>query len=60
MKALSVTLSYLIYDMVCCLFDENPKMDNLIHHVVSIVGIGAGLAYEMVTFDTCVDALNCR
>ncbi|KAG6475102.1 TLC domain-containing protein 5-like [Zingiber officinale] len=47
MKALSVTLSYLIYDMVCCLFDENPKMDNLIHHVVSIVGIGAGLAYEM-------------
>ncbi|KAG6500316.1 TLC domain-containing protein 5-like [Zingiber officinale] len=47
MKALAVTLSYLIYDLVCCLFDRNPKTDNSIHHVVSIVGIGAGLAYEM-------------
>ncbi|KAK1422258.1 hypothetical protein QVD17_25242 [Tagetes erecta] len=46
MKALGVTLAYLIYDLVCCLFDKNIKIDNSVHHLVSIVGIGAGLAYE--------------
>ncbi|WOL02954.1 hypothetical protein Cni_G11673 [Canna indica] len=48
MKALAVTLSYLIYDLICCCFDDkNPKLDNSIHHLVSIVGIVAGLAYRM-------------
>lgn len=46
MRALAVTLAYLIYDLICCLFDTNIKIDNLVHHLVSIVGIGAGLAYE--------------
>ncbi|XP_059296738.1 uncharacterized protein LOC132049816 [Lycium ferocissimum] len=46
MKALAVTVAYLIYDFVCCLFDKQVKIDNLIHHVVSGVGLGAGLAYE--------------
>lgn len=46
MRALGVTLAYLIYDLVCCLFDKNIKIDNSVHHLVSIVGIGAGLAYE--------------
>ncbi|XP_071711816.1 uncharacterized protein [Rutidosis leptorrhynchoides] len=46
MRALGVTLSYLIYDLICCLFDKNIKLDNSVHHLVSIVGIGAGLAYE--------------
>ncbi|KAI7731291.1 hypothetical protein M8C21_002567 [Ambrosia artemisiifolia] len=46
MKALGVTLAYLIYDLICCLFDKNVKIDNSVHHLVSIVGIGAGLAYE--------------
>ncbi|KAJ9567471.1 hypothetical protein OSB04_003437 [Centaurea solstitialis] len=46
MRALAVTLAYLIYDLVCCLFDANIKIDNSVHHLVSIVGIGAGLAYE--------------
>ncbi|XP_024970904.1 transmembrane protein 136-like isoform X2 [Cynara cardunculus var. scolymus] len=46
MRALAVTLAYLIYDLVCCLFDTNIKIDNAVHHLVSIVGIGAGLAYE--------------
>ncbi|KAL4584265.1 hypothetical protein LXL04_008861 [Taraxacum kok-saghyz] len=46
MRALAVTLGYLIYDLVCCLFDDkNIKIDNSVHHLVSIVGIGAGLAY---------------
>ncbi|URE46323.1 Protein LATERAL ORGAN [Musa troglodytarum] len=47
MKALAVTLSYLIYDLICCLFDKIPRMDNSVHHIVGIVGITAGLAYGM-------------
>ncbi|PQQ03858.1 transmembrane protein 136 [Prunus yedoensis var. nudiflora] len=46
MKALAVSLSYLIYDLVCCLFDKKFNIDNCVHHLVSIVGIGAGLAYQ--------------
>ncbi|GMY28357.1 transmembrane protein 136-like [Fagus crenata] len=46
METLAVTLSYMIYDLVCCLFDKRVKLDNAIHHLVSIVGIGASLAYK--------------
>lgn len=48
MQVLAVSLSYLIYDLVCCLFDGRVNMDNTIHHLVSIVGIGAGLYYQKV------------
>ncbi|XVF73811.1 hypothetical protein PTKIN_Ptkin13bG0011400 [Pterospermum kingtungense] len=47
-QALAVTVSYLIYDLICCLFDERVNLDNAVHHLVSIVGIGAGLAYQKV------------
>ncbi|KAK9271219.1 hypothetical protein L1049_026809 [Liquidambar formosana] len=47
MQTLAVSLAYLIYDLMCCLFDKRVNIDNSIHHIVSIVGIGAGLAYEM-------------
>ncbi|KAF5455864.1 hypothetical protein F2P56_025398 [Juglans regia] len=46
MQALAVSLSYMIYDLICCLFEKRVSLDNSIHHLVSIVGIGAGLAYE--------------
>ncbi|KAF7829632.1 transmembrane protein 136 [Senna tora] len=46
MQALAVSLSYLIYDVVCCLFDERVGLDNTIHHLVSIVGITASLYYQ--------------
>lgn len=46
MKALAVSLAYLIYDLICGLFDKKIKMDNSIHHLVSIVGFTAGLAYK--------------
>ncbi|KAF3616994.1 putative peroxidase 9 [Capsicum annuum] len=46
MRALAVSVGYLIYDLVCCLFDKQVKIDNLIHHLVSAIGLGAGLAYE--------------
>ncbi|XP_059287465.1 uncharacterized protein LOC132040805 isoform X2 [Lycium ferocissimum] len=46
-KALAVTVAYLIYDFICCLFDKQVKIDNLIHHLVCIVGIGAGFAYKL-------------
>ncbi|XP_075651769.1 uncharacterized protein LOC142622211 isoform X1 [Castanea sativa] len=46
MQTLAMSLSYMIYDMVCCLFDKQVKLDNSIHHLVSIVGFGAGLAYK--------------
>ncbi|XP_016479030.1 uncharacterized protein LOC107800378 isoform X1 [Nicotiana tabacum] len=46
MRAIAVSVAYLIYDFVCCLFDKQVKIDNLIHHLVSAVGLGAGLYYE--------------
>ncbi|KAI5656102.1 hypothetical protein M9H77_24895 [Catharanthus roseus] len=46
-QTLAVTISYLIYDLICCLFDKNTvKLDSSIHHLVSIVGLAAGLAYQ--------------
>ncbi|XP_022144271.1 transmembrane protein 136-like isoform X2 [Momordica charantia] len=46
MQILGVSCSYLIYDMVCCHFDKRVSVDNTIHHLISIVGIAAGLAYQ--------------
>ncbi|PSS17994.1 Transmembrane protein [Actinidia chinensis var. chinensis] len=46
MQTLAVSLAYMIYDLACCLFDKHVKVDNSIHHLVSIIGIGAGLAYQ--------------
>ncbi|OMO75224.1 hypothetical protein COLO4_26242 [Corchorus olitorius] len=45
-QALAITVAYLIYDLICCLFDEKVSLDNAIHHLVSIVGLGAGLVYQ--------------
>ncbi|KAI8002959.1 Transmembrane protein 136 [Camellia lanceoleosa] len=47
MQTLAVTLAYMIYDLGCGLFDKRIKLDNSIHHLVSILGIGAGLAHQM-------------
>ncbi|WCJ35244.1 TRAM LAG1 and CLN8 (TLC) lipid-sensing domain containing protein [Euphorbia peplus] len=46
-RALSITIAYLIYDLICCLFDKRFNLDNTIHHLVSIVGLGAGLNYQL-------------
>ncbi|KAL9260743.1 TLC domain-containing protein [Drosera capensis] len=46
MKTIAVSVSYLIYDLVCCQFDGKPNLDNSVHHMVSILGLGAGLAYQ--------------
>ncbi|KAJ1408021.1 TRAM/LAG1/CLN8-like proteiny domain [Sesbania bispinosa] len=46
MQVLAVSVSYLIYDLVCCHFGERVSLDNTIHHLVSIVGIVAGLCYQ--------------
>ncbi|XP_022637460.1 transmembrane protein 136 isoform X1 [Vigna radiata var. radiata] len=46
MQVLAVSLSYLIYDLACCHFGERVNLDNTVHHLVSIVGIGAGLVYQ--------------
>lgn len=46
MQTLAVSISYLIYDLVCCQFDKSVKIDTTIHHLVSITGLGAGLAYQ--------------
>ncbi|KAK2452350.1 TRAM, LAG1 and CLN8 (TLC) lipid-sensing domain containing protein [Trifolium repens] len=46
MEVLAVSVSYLIYDLMCCLFDERIIWDNTIHHLVSIVGLMAGLSYQ--------------
>jgi len=44
-RALSVSLSYFIYDFSCCLFDSSISLSNCIHHLVSILGLGGGVAY---------------
>ncbi|KAL5072061.1 hypothetical protein RYX36_022948 [Vicia faba] len=46
MQVLAVSLSYMIYDLVCCLFDKKTNLDNTVHHLVSIVGLVAGLCYQ--------------
>ncbi|XP_043712742.1 TLC domain-containing protein 5-like [Telopea speciosissima] len=46
MKTLTITLGYLIYDLICCVFDDHVNIDNTVHHLVSILGIGAGLVYK--------------
>ncbi|XP_010538105.1 PREDICTED: transmembrane protein 136-like [Tarenaya hassleriana] len=46
MKTLAFSMSYMMYDLVCCHFDKGVGLDNAIHHLVSIVGFGAGLAYQ--------------
>lgn len=49
MKALAVTLAYMVYDAACCHLNGDTRLDNAVHHLVSIVGIGAGLAYQRVS-----------
>ncbi|XP_066306021.1 uncharacterized protein [Miscanthus floridulus] len=46
MRALAVTLAYMVYDAACCHLNGDTRLDNTVHHLVSIVGIGAGLAYQ--------------
>merc|ERR1711915_113282 len=44
-RALSMSLSYFIYDFSCCLFDSSISVSNCIHHLVSILGLGVGVVY---------------
>uniref|UniRef100_A0A453ENS1 TLC domain-containing protein n=2 Tax=Aegilops tauschii subsp. strangulata TaxID=200361 RepID=A0A453ENS1_AEGTS len=46
MKSLAVTLSYMIYDGACCHLSGDARLDNALHHLISIVGLAAGLAYQ--------------
>ncbi|KAI3969916.1 hypothetical protein MKX01_038384 [Papaver californicum] len=48
MQTLAVTLAYMIYDLMCCFFGPGHfNIDNVVHHLVSITGIGTGLSYQM-------------
>ncbi|KQK03748.1 transmembrane protein 136 [Brachypodium distachyon] len=46
MRALAVTLSYMIYDAACCHLSGDARLDNALHHLISIVGLAAGLLYR--------------
>jgi hypothetical protein len=48
MRALAVTLSYMIYDAACCHLSGDARLDNALHHLISIVGLAAGLVYQRV------------
>ncbi|KAG5542369.1 hypothetical protein RHGRI_022039 [Rhododendron griersonianum] len=50
MQTMAVSLAYMIYDLGCGLVVKQFKIDNSIHHLVSIIGFGAGLAYEKISF----------
>ncbi|GLJ19308.1 hypothetical protein SUGI_0347600 [Cryptomeria japonica] len=44
-RALAVSLSYFIYDFICCLFVTPISISNCIHHTVSILGLLGGISY---------------
>ncbi|KAL8171976.1 hypothetical protein V2J09_023780 [Rumex salicifolius] len=46
MKIIAISLGYFIYDMICSQFDVRPNLENSIHHLVCIIGLGAGLVYQ--------------
>ncbi|XP_020870627.1 transmembrane protein 136 isoform X2 [Arabidopsis lyrata subsp. lyrata] len=46
MDVMAFSLSYMIYDLICCHFDKVFSIDNAVHHFVSILGFIAGLAYQ--------------
>lgn len=48
MDTMAFSLSYMIYDLICCQFDQVISIDNAVHHLVSILGFIAGLAYQKV------------
>lgn len=48
MDVMAFSLSYMIYDLICCHFDKVFSIDNAVHHFVSILGFIAGLAYQKV------------
>jgi hypothetical protein len=50
MRALALTLSYMVYDAASCHLNGDVRLDNTVHHLVSIVGIAAGLAYQRVRY----------
>ncbi|XP_047328236.1 TLC domain-containing protein 5-like [Impatiens glandulifera] len=47
MRSLVVTLSYMVYDILCGVFGNNLKIDNFFHHSVCIIGSIAGFLYQM-------------
>lgn len=49
MDTMAFSLSYMIYDLICCQFDQVISMDNAVHHFVSILGFVAGFAYQKVS-----------
>uniref|UniRef100_A0A7C9DIM0 TLC domain-containing protein n=3 Tax=Opuntia streptacantha TaxID=393608 RepID=A0A7C9DIM0_OPUST len=46
MKTLAISVGYFIYDLICSQFDKKSSVDNSVHHLVCIVGLAAGLAYQ--------------
>ncbi|GLJ19312.1 hypothetical protein SUGI_0347660 [Cryptomeria japonica] len=44
-RALAVSLSYFMYDSICCLFETPISISNCIHHTVSILGLLGGIYY---------------
>ncbi|VVA92719.1 unnamed protein product [Arabis nemorensis] len=46
MDTMAFSLSYMIYDLICCQFDQVISIDNAVHHFVSILGFLAGLSYQ--------------
>nr|GLL48833.1 transmembrane protein 136-like [Ipomoea trifida] len=45
-QALAITTGYMIYDLMCCVYHHQQKTEDLVHHLVTILGLGAGLAYQ--------------
>jgi hypothetical protein len=45
----------MVYDAACCHLNGDMRLDNTVHHLVGIVGIGAGLAYQRVSYRSSGD-----
>nr|GME00164.1 transmembrane protein 136-like [Ipomoea batatas] len=47
LQTLLITLGYMVHDLVCCLYYKKIKASDALHHLVTCIGIGTGLVYQM-------------
>jgi hypothetical protein len=53
MLALTVSLAYFIYDSICCLVELPFKLEDQIHHAITIMG----LAYGYLLGSVCLPSM---
>ncbi|XP_019156083.1 PREDICTED: transmembrane protein 136-like isoform X2 [Ipomoea nil] len=47
LQTMVISLGYMVHDLVCCLYYEEIKGSDVLHHLVTCIGLGTGLLYQM-------------